>query len=129
MINLLKNIFRKIGGFGRFISVGAINAAASYILYLLLLNFVSCSVAYIFSYISGIILSSVLNLNYVFHKNKTIKNIILISGTYTLLLLVNLTLLNYLVKQGLNPIISPLLILIFTFPLAYLSQKKILSKI
>ena len=119
----LKNKFIK------FIGAGAINTVASYLLYVILVLFLSYQISYAISFVFGIILSFILNTKYVFEVDQTIKKIVLFPFVYLVQYLLGAVMLNFIVELiGINKFFAPLIVTICLLPVSYLLSKKILVR-
>ncbi len=111
----------------RFILAGMANTAASYLLYLLLLQVVPCAVSYTLAFAGGVVLSYVLNARWVFRAP---------AGPATALRWPFVCLVQYLLSAGLlclavdvfriDPRVAPLPAVALTVPVTFLLSRRIL---
>ena len=115
--------------FVKFIGVGSINTIVTYVLYLLLLQFVSYQLSYTIIYIFGIWLSYWLNLKFVFQTKSSNKKIILFPLIYLVQYLLGILILYVSIDIfNISEKIAPILIVILIVPLTFVLTKKILSE-
>ncbi|MWJ33253.1 GtrA family protein [Saccharibacillus sp. WB 17] len=114
--------------FLRFLISGGLNTLATYIIYLILLNFLDYRVAYTISYVCGIFISYGLNVKFVFKTNVTFKSFIQFPIVYLVQYAINLLLLYVLVDYlYISEIIVPIISVIVTIPLSFLLSKFIIK--
>ncbi len=114
--------------FVKFVGVGGINTIVTYLLYLLLLHFVSYQVSYTIVYIFGIWLSYWLNLKFVFQAKSSKKKIVLFPLVYLVQYLFGILILYLSIdKLGISEKIAPILLVILALPLTFILTKTILS--
>ncbi|MCG7407930.1 GtrA family protein [Paenibacillus sp. ACRRX] len=115
--------------FFKFLVVGIINTACTYLIYLLLLNAFSYTVSYTISYISGILISYLLNSYYVFKEKLNYKKMIQFPLVYVVQYLLNAVLLYVLVDNSkLEKEYAPLIVIILSIPITYILSKLIIKK-
>lgn len=118
----LKNKFIK------FIGAGVINTIVSYLLYVVLVLFLSYQISYAISFVFGIILSFILNTKYVFEVEQTVKKFVLFPLVYLVQYLIGAFMMNFIVEIiEINKFFAPLLTTICLLPVSYLLSKKILN--
>ena len=125
------NINNKIIGnrFVFFIICGIINTGTTYLIYLLLLIYFHYQIAYLTSYISGIILSYFLNLFIVFKEKSTFRKFLQYPFIYLIQYVIGTVLLYFFVKFVHFPEeIAPLTVSIALIPVTYMMNKIILVK-
>lgn len=116
-------------GFVRFLMSGGVNTALTYGLYLALLMILPYMYSYTIAYVSGIILSYLLNRFFVFKDHRGIKSALLLpviyAGQYALSLIIIWTWVEWL---GLNQKFAPLIAIALTVPATFLFSKFAFSK-
>lgn len=122
----MKNLNKE---FLKFIVSGALNTLATYIIYLLLLNFISYSISYTVSYISGIFLSYYLNSLFVFKEKLSLKKFLKYPIVYIVQYIINLFMVFLFVeKMGFSARFVPLVVILITLPITYLLSKIIIKE-
>jgi len=117
-----------VAQFIRFVGVGGINTATTYILYLLLLYIVDYKIAYTATYIIGIAFAYWLNLKYVFHQQGSTKKVMLYPLVYLVQYLLGIFILYITIeKMGISEMIAPIIVIVATIPLTFILTKKILT--
>lgn len=108
-----------------FAIVGAINTGFSFIIYLLLLKLgLYYILASIVSYMAGIIVSYILNTKFVFKEQKTMSNLSKFVSVYLTALIINLSLLYFLVDIiGMNPVLGQIAVTLLVLFYNYILQK------
>jgi putative flippase GtrA len=112
-----------------FIMVAIMNAAITYVMYLLLLQVLDYKLAYGTSFLMGVMITYFANCKLTFKKNVTVKHWAFVLFTYLLQLLANIYLL-YLLVEGcnLNKKIAPFLVIAIIFPITYLVINQIMKR-
>lgn len=119
----LKNKFIK------FIGAGVINTIFSYLLYVVLVLFLSYQISYAISFVFGIVLSFILNTKYVFEVEQTIKKFVLFPFVYLVQYLLGAFMMTFIVEAiGINKFFAPLFVTLCLLPVSYLLSKKVLQK-
>ncbi|AIQ26302.1 GtrA family protein [Paenibacillus sp. FSL H7-0737] len=114
--------------FLKFVISGGINTLATYLVYLLLLEFLSYSMSYTISYISGIFLSYYLNTAFVFKEKVLFRKFLKFPIVYLVQYLINLFMLYVLVEHlNLSKQIVPLIVIVVTIPITYTLSKLIIK--
>lgn len=114
--------------FLKYLLVGGINTTVCYILYLILLNYVSFNIAYALDYLFGIFFSYYLQLKLVFKEQSNKKKILLFPSTYIIQYLIGLAAINISVYYFHIPeSIALLAAIIVPIPIMYFLSKKILT--
>ncbi|MDH6370970.1 polysaccharide synthesis protein GtrA [Paenibacillus sp. VTT E-133280] len=114
--------------FLKFVISGGINTLATYLVYLLLLGFLSYSMSYTISYISGIFLSYYLNTVFVFKEKVLFRKFLKFPIVYLVQYLINLFMLYVLVEHlNLSKQIVPLIVIVVTIPITYTLSKLIIK--
>ena len=112
--------------FPRFLVAGGINTAATYVLYLGLLQLVPYAVAYTLTYAAGIVLGYVLNAYWVFRGRFSLRSALQYPAAYLVNYLLGLSLLWVFVEMlHLRAAFAPLAVLVVTTPLMYLMSKSV----
>lgn len=114
--------------FLKFVISGGINTLATYLVYLLLLGFLSYSISYTISYVSGIFLSYYLNTVFVFKEKVLFRKFLKFPIVYLVQYLINLLMLYVLVEHlNLSKQIVPLIVIVVTIPITYTLSKLIIK--
>lgn len=107
--------------FKRFLVSGALNTAATYLLFLVLLEFLSYRIAYTMTYASGVLLATVLNSYFVFKRGYTVKMGLAVIFTYAVQYLYGIVVLAVLVDLfGAPASIAMIGVILTAFPLQFL---------
>jgi putative flippase GtrA len=114
--------------FVRFILFGGLNTLATYCVYGLCLQIVSYKCAYTISYLSGIVLSYVLNTRFVFRETIRVSSALLYPLVYVLQYFVGLGLIFVFVEVAkLSRYVAPLVVLLVTIPVTYLFSRYVIA--
>lgn len=114
------------GSFGRFLTSGAFNTLATYLLYLALLPWFSYRVSYTAAYASGIGLAYVMNRYLVFRRPGGPAGLLLVALIYAGQYLLSLFLVTAWVRWlGLPAALAPLFAVAVCLPLTYLLNRKV----
>ena len=109
-----------LGPFARFLVSGAFNTLVTYLLYLLLLQFLSYRISYTISYAAGIVLAYELNRVFVFKAPRSLASIAATPLIYLLQYCVGLGVVSLWVEYlGLSARIAPLVAIALTVPLTF----------
>lgn len=112
----------------RFLVTGALNTAVSYGTYLVLLPISGYHIAYVLAFLSGLFLSLILNLKWVFRVPPSWGRALLFPLVYAPQLLLGLAVNHGLIDAlGVDPKISVLLVIAMSVPLNYLIARRILK--
>jgi putative flippase GtrA len=112
----------------RFLAVGAVNTAVSYLAYLLLRLVMSYQLAYALAFVLGIAISAAGNARYVFSAHLTVIRCAFYAAFYSISYLAGAGLLHGLVEwAGIPDAVAPLLVIGVMIPLNYLGAKLILQ--
>lgn len=112
-----------------FILVGVINTAVTYGLYLLLLVWLHYQVAYAIAYVTGIVLSYLLNATFVFSVSLSWRSFFSFPLVYLVQYAICLMAMYVLVEGfHLNLKLAPLIITAATIPITYILSKWVLIK-
>lgn len=114
--------------FIRFLLVGAANTLFSYLLFLLLVSFLSYLPAYSIAYCAGILLSYFLNVRFVFRKRVSLAGFLKFPAVYAIQYALGVFLLWLLVgKGGISPALAMISVIIFTIPVTFLASRFLLK--
>jgi putative flippase GtrA len=114
--------------FSRFLLVGVTNTLFSYLLYLLLLQFLPYIVAYTLSYCAGIVLSYFLNVHFVFKKNVSLASFLKFPFVYAIQYALGALVLWLLVGAGITPTWAMIGVLIVTIPVTFFASRFVLKR-
>jgi len=110
--------------FIRFLCSGGANTAITYIIYLLLLQFLTYQVSYTIAYVAGIAIAFTLNKVFVFKEHQGWKSVLLYPFVYLIQYLFGILILWLTVNQmGLKVELGPLVVIVLTVPLTYWLSK------
>ena len=126
MLNYIKtkHIFLKYIGSGLF------NTAAGYLVYVILLLWLDYKIAYTLSYIFGICLSYLLNLNIVFEQKHSMKKMIAYPAVYLVQYPLGIVLLYVFIELlSIDKYVAPIFTALAIFPLTFLITKLVLVKL
>ena len=108
----------------RFLLVGATNTLFSYLLFLMLLSFISYVPAYSIAYCVGIVFSYFLNVLFVFRKRVSLVTFLKFPAVYVIQYALGAIVLFLLVgKAGLSPELAMIAIIVFTIPVTFLASR------
>jgi putative flippase GtrA len=114
--------------FIRFLVAGSLNTLATYFIYLLALFFLPYPWAYSLSYLSGILISFVLNTKYVFQIQLNLRKVFRYGLFYIVSYLLGLELLIFLIELVLiSPKFASLGVILFMVPFNYVCMRFILK--
>ena len=114
---------------GRFLLVGATNTAVSYVLYLLLLEFMPYLYAYSISYGLGIVVSYILNSRFVFRQPLSLGKFLQFPIVYAIQYGLGATILWLLVgKVSISPELAMLAVVAVTIPVTFVTSRFILKR-
>lgn len=115
--------------FLRFFLAGGGNTFATYLLYLLLLQFMGYRLAYSITFVAGIAFGYLINAFWVFDKPPTARSALAYPVVYFVQYLMGLALLALIVEiMGVPQVIAPLIVVAFTLPTMFLMTKFIFSE-
>lgn len=114
--------------FARFLLVGASNTLFSYLLYLLLLNFMPYLAAYTLSYCAGIVLSYFLNVCFVFRKSVSLASFLKFPVVYAIQYSLGALVLWLLVGAGLGPNLAMVGVIVATIPVTFIASRFVLKR-
>jgi len=107
--------------FVRFLVSGALNTLLTYLIYLSLLQFAPYKTSYSLAYISGIVVSYLLNRSFVFQRHGGLRSVLLFPLVYAAQYSFGIFALWLWVDQaGLSETIGPLVVVALSVPLTYL---------
>lgn len=113
----------------RFVVAGAFNTGATYVFYLILIQFANYNFAYAVSYLIGIALSYWLNLKFVFKQGGSVRKLATYPVVYVAQYLIGALTLNILVENlGIPIIYGPAITIVATLPMTYILTKLILMQ-
>jgi len=116
------------GELGRFLLVGATNTSISYLLYLLLLAFMSYLFAYSISYGIGIVISYILNSRFVFRQPLSLAKFLQFPAVYAIQYGLGAAILWLLVGQlSVSPEWAMLAVVVITIPVTFITSRFILK--
>lgn len=124
--NVLDTLWMKFTNenFIRFLFVGLGNTISTYLLYLLLINYISYNLAYSISYVAGIILSYYLNACFVFKQKMSITTFMKFPLVYVAQYLMNIVFMNVFIEYcNINITIAPILVIILATPITFILSK------
>lgn len=117
------------GEFGRFLLAGAANTLLSYLLYLLLLEFLAYLLAYSIAYCFGIAISYFLNVYFVFNRRASFASFVKFPIVYALQYGLGAGLLWLLVDRvGMAPEIAMIGVVAATIPVTFLASRFLLNR-
>ena len=113
----------------RFLLVGATNTGTSYLIYLLLLEFMPYLYAYSISYGIGVVLSYILNSRFVFRQPLSMGKFLQFPAVYAIQYGLGAAILWLLVGQAsLSPELAMLAVVAATIPVTFLTSRLILKR-
>lgn len=122
------NLRESLPTIARFLAGGALNTGSTFILYWLLLLVMAYQAAYAISFVTGILLSYVINTKFVFRTNYTLRKLILFPLVYTATYFAGAVVLDVSVSRfGVDARIAPFISICATLPLTYLLSKLVLA--
>lgn len=114
---------------GRFLLVGATNTAVSYVLYLLLLEFMPYLYAYSISYSIGIVVSYILNSRFVFRQPLSLGKFLQFPIVYAIQYGLGATILWLLVGHAsISPELAMIGVVAVTIPVTFVTSRFILKR-
>jgi putative flippase GtrA len=117
------------GEFARFLLAGAANTLLTYLLYLLLLEFLPYLLAYSITYCTGIALSYFLNVYLVFKQRASFASFVKFPIVYVIQYCLGAGMLWLLVDMaGVSPAIAMIGVIVATIPVTFIAIRFMLSK-
>lgn len=124
----MKYMTRLTGQFTRFVICGFINTLATYLIYLACLYIVRYSMAYTFSFVSGIFISYYLNSRFVFREELSWRKAIKYPLVYLVQYLLGITSLYLLVELArVSEVIAPIFVVLITVPVTFLLSRRVIA--
>lgn len=126
LVNVLHTLWMKFTNknFIRFLFVGLTNTVTTYLLYLLLISYISYNIAYSISYVTGILLSYYLNAKFVFHKQMSIKTFMQFPLVYVVQYVINIVFMNLFIEYWqMDTALAPLLVIVLSIPITFVLSK------
>ena|SRR5437764_14937366 len=113
--------------FMRFLAAGAINTVASYVVFLLLLQFIPYLAAYTIAYVAGIMLSYFLLTSFVFRTQRRLVSAVRFPAVYIAQYLVGSGLIVVLVEAwGVRASLAAIVAIVVSIPVTFLLSRTIL---
>jgi putative flippase GtrA len=110
--------------FTRFLQVGVLNTVCTYLLYLALIPVVPYVIAYLISFVVGVLISAWLNARYSFTSHLTVGTLVRFTIIYMVSFALSVQLLMFFVEiMEINPKIAPLIVLAVFTPLNFLASR------
>lgn len=122
------NLRASLPTIARFLAGGALNTGSTFVLYWLLLLVVEYRIAYAISFVSGILLSYVINTKFVFRTEYSLRKVVLFPLVYLVTYFAGAVVLDVAVSRfGVDARIAPFISICATLPLTYLLSKLVLA--
>ncbi|AMJ57774.1 MULTISPECIES: GtrA family protein [Stenotrophomonas] len=122
------NLRESLPTIARFLAGGALNTGSTFILYWLLLLVMEYQAAYAISFVTGILLSYVINTKFVFRTDYTLRKLILFPLVYIATYFAGAVVLDVSVSRfGVDALIAPFISICATLPLTYLLSRLVLA--
>ena len=113
--------------FFRFLVVGAVNTGLTVIFFEGLRRLVPYLLAYSVAYVTGIVISYILNASFVFRRRKTVKTAALFPLVYVVQYLLGVVLMWLLVEHaGCAPTVSVIVVVVISVPLTFVLSRTVL---
>lgn len=114
--------------FIRFLLVGLTNTAFSYVLYILLLTFLTYLQAYSIAYCAGVLVSYLLNVHFVFKKRVSLIGFLKFPVVYAIQYVLGVFMLWLLVgKLSVSPEFAIICVIISSIPVTFLASRFVLK--
>jgi putative flippase GtrA len=113
--------------FVRFLVGGAVNSGATHGLFTVLSWSMPSSIAYSIAYLSGIVLSYVINTVFVFRARVSIRSAALFPSVYLIPYLFGLALLTSLIRAGVDDRLAMLAVIVVNVPLTFVLTRYVLK--
>jgi len=124
----MKFLLKRNNEFYKFCIIGFLNTFFTYLLYLLLLNFISYRISYTVTYLAGIVFSFVFNAKYVFRAEITFLKFIVYPVVYLVQFLINYFVLYYCVERiNIDEKFAAIVVIILAIPITFVLSKFILK--
>ncbi|MCX7068390.1 MAG: GtrA family protein [Methylococcales bacterium] len=115
--------------FIRFLIAGLVNTILSYLVYLLLLELFSYTIAYSISYCIGIVISYILNARYVFVQPLNLRRFIQFPIVYVVQYTLGIAILKILIETvSIDPKLSMVFVILITTPVTFLLSKFVMER-
>lgn len=113
----------------RFLIMGVLNTIATFSIYVALKTALDYQIAYLLSYVSGIVFAYLMNALVVFKKRVSLRTFIRFPLVYVVQYVAGAILLELFVRVlGLSVTFAPLFVIILTLPLTFFLSRFVLSK-
>lgn len=125
------NVVRRLAEnrFFRFLVTGALNTIVTFGIYVVLKTVFNYQIAYLLSFLSGILFAYFMNVVFVFKKSLSLRTFIRFPFVYVIQYIAGAILLELLVHMlGFSATFAPLFVIVFTLPLTFLLSRFVLSK-
>lgn len=110
--------------FMRFLVSGGINTVTTWIMYLVLLNFVAYKISYTISYVIGIIFAYAINRFFVFKSHRGLSSVILFPFVYLFQYLFGLLIVWIWVEMlKMGVVFAPIISIVVSIPITYFLTK------
>jgi len=107
--------------------MGGVNTVATYLIYLAALFIFPYGIAYGISYVSGIVISYMLNSIFVFKQPMKLSIFLKYPAVYLIQFLLGIILLTFFIElSGMNEKVAPLVVILIMIPVTYVLSKKII---
>ena len=114
--------------FSKFIFFGVVNAALSYVIYVILVFFLAYPTAYTIAYLAGIFISYYLNSRFVFKSEMRLTKAMQYPVVYIVQYVIGISLLYLLVELcEINKVIAPVFVVIVTIPVTFVLSRFIIK--
>jgi putative flippase GtrA len=115
--------------FVRFSGGGLLNTGLTYVLFLRLTSVLPVSVAYTIAYVSGIVLSYFVTVQFVFRSRASVRTVLRFPIVYVVQYLWGLALLSLLVRAlGMAPAVAMLVTIATSVPLTFVLTRSMLAR-
>lgn len=115
--------------FLRFLVMGVLNTIATFSIYVAFKTVLDYQIAYLLSYLSGIVFAYLMNALFVFKKRVSLRNFIRFPLVYVVQYIAGAVILELFVRVlGLSVTFAPLFVIILTLPLTFFLSRFVLSK-
>ncbi len=115
--------------FLKFLISGGVNTLVTYIIYFLLLDYLSYQISYVISFTLGVLLSYMLSKYFVFKKSGGNLGLLWLTGVYIGQLFLGMVIVEVWVRQVKGPVhLAPLISVALTIPLVFFLSRIIFRK-